>query len=62
MSDKHESKQKKMRAKAHLGLADHQPKKMTDDPLIEHEIKTAAGNVQEELAATRRVAGHAHTH
>ena len=60
MSDKHEAKQKNLRAKAHV--APQQPNSQNDknQSHIEGEIKEAAGNVQEELGKIRASANRAH--
>ncbi|HEY3330659.1 MAG TPA: hypothetical protein VGK19_11595 [Capsulimonadaceae bacterium] len=64
MSDKHEAKQKAMRAKAHVGVpehhAEHQNHTQLNDEGTEGQIKESAGNVQEELSKTRASANHDH--
>jgi len=60
MSDKHDSKQKLLRNKAHHESLAMIAKHERTPSGIESEIKDAAGNVQEELSKIRASANHAH--
>jgi hypothetical protein len=60
MSDKHDSKQKHNRAKAHVGGSEAQPSHEAKNSQIDGEIKDAAGQVQEDLGKVRASANHAH--
>jgi len=57
MSDKHEAKQKAMRAKSHIGVpehhAEHQDHSHLHDPGFERQSKESGGNVQDESADAR---------
>jgi len=59
MSDKHEAKLKKIRAKGHdgAGKVDHNH---SSESRIDSEVRESAGNVQEELAPFRMSANRAH--
>ena len=66
MSDKHEAKQKAIRAKAHVGVPEHRPEHHakpdtnSNDEGSDRDLKDRAGNVQEELSGIRASANHAH--
>jgi hypothetical protein len=60
MSDKHEAKQKKIRAKAHEGGGKMEQSFNSKDTRIDSEIRDSAGTVQEELTPFRASANHLH--
>jgi hypothetical protein len=60
MSDKHEAKQKHMRAKAHIAVPETHSSHEAKSAPIDAEIKDAAGQVQEDLGKIRSSANRAH--
>jgi len=62
MTNEHTAKRKTLKTKSHKTMqvvrAGHEGKA----PIAQQELKSAAGEVQEELTPIRHAAGHAHTH
>jgi len=62
MAVKHKVKPRIGRTQASAPISHTHPTVEGKDSKIDSEVRSAAGNVQEELTPIRRSAGHSHTH
>jgi hypothetical protein len=62
MTNKNTGKQEQPKAESAKINHEHSATEETNNPAIEREVKSSAGEVQEELTPQRRSAGHSHTH